>query len=159
MAWILPLLFLAWPVIEIAAVITVAGWLGWPGAIAGIVLSGALGLALLQRQGLATARVAQDQMRQGEMPVGALFDGTCLALAGLLLLLPGFVTDLLALPLLLPPVRRLLGLALASRIRPMSSGPSPTPGRTTVIDGEWVVVDPENPETKDGSPKDPPRLG
>ncbi|HXP96810.1 MAG TPA: FxsA family protein [Telmatospirillum sp.] len=146
MAWVFPLFFLAWPVVEIAVLIKIAGWLGWPGAIIGIVLSGMAGVALLRRQGLTTAQLAQTQLRQGEMPIGPLFDGACLALAGGLLLLPGFVTDLLALPLLFPPFRHLLRRLLAKRFvvqtRSASAGPA-------VIEGEWTVVKEEDPHRPD----------
>lgn len=144
MAWVFPLLFLAWPVVEIAVLIKVANWLGWPGAIVGIILSGLAGLALLRNQGVATARQAQMQMNRGEMPVAALFDTACLAVAGILLMLPGFVTDLLALPLLLPPARHLLQRLLAARLvtRPGRSGAT----MTTVIEGEWTVIDENSPD-------------
>ena len=154
MAWVFPLLFLAWPVVEIAVLFKIANWLGWSGAIGGIIFSGLAGLALLRSQGLATAKRVQGQMSRGEMPIGALFDGACLALAGGLLLIPGFVTDLLALPLLLPAVRHLIRRRLAARLRPMSTGSGAS--STTVIEGEWTVVENEDPPP----PSDlPPRLG
>lgn len=153
MAWVFPLLFLAWPVVEIAVLIKVANWLGWPGAIAGIILSGLAGLALLRNQGLATARRAQKQMSHGEMPMEALFDAACLALAGGLLMLPGFVTDLLALPLLLPSARHFLQRLLAARLG-SRSGRSGTPA-TTVIEGEWKVVEEDKDNKDDDAP--PPK--
>jgi UPF0716 protein FxsA len=144
MAWVIPLFLLAWPVVEIAVLLQIADWLGWFGAIAGIILSGMVGGAMLRRQGLAMAQQAQIQMRQGEMPMGSLFDGACLAFAGLLLLLPGFVTDLLALPLLLPPFRHLAQRILAKRFDVRTNG-SPGSVSNDVIDGEWVVVEDEDP--------------
>ncbi|PKU21762.1 FxsA family protein [Telmatospirillum siberiense] len=155
MAWVFPFLFLAWPVVEIAVLIEVAQWLGWPGAIAGIILSGLAGLAVLRTQSLATARLAQAQMNRGEMPVAALFDGACLAVAGGLLMLPGFVTDLIALPLLLAPVRQLLRRALGSRLG--GSGPAGSGGgTTTVIEGDWTVVE-ENDGARRPVPKKLPK--
>jgi UPF0716 protein FxsA len=131
-------------VVEIAVLVKVAGWITWPGAIAGIIFSGMAGAALLRSQGLAMAQQAQSQMRQGEMPIGPLFDGACLALAGILLLLPGFVTDLLALPLFMPPFRRLLRRILAKQF----GGRTNRPGRSAqsgVIEGEWVVIKDDGP--------------
>ncbi len=138
MAWVITIVLLAWPAVEIAAFIEVARWVGLLGAVAGIVLSGLAGIALLRIQGLATARRVQAQLALGQMPVAALFDGACLAVAGLLLLLPGFVSDLFALAILLPPVRHLLRTALAGRLRPVAGGDAP--GTTRVIEGEWEVV-------------------
>jgi UPF0716 protein FxsA len=156
MAWVFPLLFLAWPVVEIAVLIKIANWLGWPGAIAGIILSGLIGLALLRSQGLATARRVQTQMTSGEMPVAALFDAACLAVAGCLLMLPGFVTDLLALPLLLPPVRHLLRRLLAGRLVPRSDRDGRTSTTATMIEGEWTVVDEAEGESDPDRNNPPP---
>lgn len=186
MAWIFPLLLIGWPVLEIAAVITVAGWIGWAGAIGGILLSAVVGLSLLQREGLAAARDAQERMRRGDMPLDTLFDSTCRSIGALFLLIPGYLTDLVALPLLLPPLRRWLGRGLMVRVmgaathtpfgtrspfgsqEPSGRGPSgrgPSGQGPTVIDGDWQVVeDPDEPGDHDGPgaprrpPQDPPRL-
>jgi UPF0716 protein FxsA len=142
MASSLPFFFLAWPVAEIAAVIIVAGWIGWPAAIAAILLSSMIGMALLRRQGLDLARRAQADMQSGRMPAGALFDAACLTVAGLLLALPGFVSDGLAVLLLIAPIRRLIGRQLQRRFAPAAAASSAAAsGGAPVIDGDWVVVD------------------
>jgi UPF0716 protein FxsA len=142
MASSLPFFFLLWPVAEIAAVVIVAGWIGWPAAIGAIILSSMVGMALLRRQGLGLARRAQADLQSGLMPAESLFDAACLAVAGLLLALPGFVTDLLALLLLIGPIRGLIGRWLQRRFAMASGTPSGTsPGGAPVIDGDWVVVD------------------
>ncbi len=157
MGWLFPLLLLAWPVVEIAVLIQIADWIGWIAAIGVIVLSGMAGGWLLRQQGLATARQMQAEMRHGVMPVGALFDQACLAVAGLLLLLPGFITDLLALALLLPPLRVLLRGALLRRfVAGQTPGGSPA-GPTTVIDADFTIIDDDRPDPTDRD--QPPRLG
>lgn len=118
-------------------------------------------MALLRNQGLATAQRAQKQLNSGQMPVAELFDGACLAVAGILFMLPGFVTDLLGFPLLIPPLRRWLRGLLAARLQAGRGGR----GGPTVIEGEWEVVRREDeggePPPKDGgdgpSPRLPPR--
>jgi UPF0716 protein FxsA len=155
MAWALYLFLLAWPVAEIAAFIQVAHWIGWLGAVAGIILSGMAGMALLRVEGLATATRAQAQLGRGEMPVAELFNGACLAAAGLLLIVPGFLGDLVAIALVSPPVRALLRRWLAGHLtRATMTTPSDHPADSTVIEGEWEVVrrDDEPP------PRDPPLL-
>lgn len=138
MAWAVPVILLAWPVVEITVFVQVAHWLGWLAAIAGIVLSGLLGLALLRDQGLAAATRVQTQLAEGRMPIGALFDAACLGVAGVLLIIPGYVGDALAGLLLLPPVRAGLRAWLASRFAPaMRRAGDGNP----VIDGEWHEVD------------------
>lgn len=155
MAWVLPILLLAWPASEIAAFIGVARWIGFAGALAGIVLSSLAGLMLLRVQGLATAQRAQAQLNRGEMPVGALFDGACLAVAGLLFLLPGFVTDAIGAVLLLPPVRRVIRVVLTRHLQ--GGNRPPGAGGPTVIEGDWQVVD--GGDDRPGDPPDePPRL-
>jgi UPF0716 protein FxsA len=151
MAWVYPFLILSWPVIEIVVFFEVVHWIGLAGALAGIVLSGLVGVGLLRRGGLATARRAQAQVELGEMPVDALFDGACLAVAGLLFLLPGFVTDLVALALLPPPMRCLLRRFLAKRVRVHGIRSDFTASGPPVIDGDWQEV-----QRSDDPPPPPP---
>lgn len=141
MASVFTIVLLAWPVVEIAAFVWVARWLGILGALAAIILSSLVGFALLRRQGLTMAENARRQMAQGEMPVGTLFDGACLAVAALLLILPGFVSDLVAVALLLPPVRAMLRTGLAKRLHPAARPEGPT-----VIEGEYREVHEVAPE-------------
>ena len=145
MGWILIIILLAWPVVEITVFVQVAEWIGWLGAILCVVLSGMAGMALLRREGLATANQAQAMFNRGELPVRALFDAATLTLAGLLLMLPGFVTDLLALPLLLAPFRSLLYGWLAGRFTIVGTGSAPS-GGPTIIEGEWREVPPQDDE-------------
>src|SRR5437660_413271 len=63
------------------------------------------GFWLVKREGLGTWRRAQAQLRAGEVPAGEAVDGALIAGAGLLLIVPGFVTDVVGLLLLLPPLR------------------------------------------------------
>ncbi len=83
-------------------------WLGALPVVALIVLSALLGMALLRRVGWHTLSLTQLRMRQQVSPVPALFEGFMLALAGVLLLLPGLLSDGLALLLLIAPLRRWL---------------------------------------------------
>jgi UPF0716 protein FxsA len=146
MAWIILLVLLAWPAVEIAVFIQVAEQIGWLGAILGVVLSGMLGLTVLRQEGLATANRARDMLNRRELPVRELFDAAGLSLAGILLMLPGYVTDLLALPLLLRPLRHLLYTVLAGRLKVVvTTPPGPAGG---IIDGEWREVPPEEDDPR-----------
>jgi UPF0716 protein FxsA len=82
--------------------------------VIGIVLTVALlvvvplfGIRLIRRQGLTIVRRVQSQVAERRLPGPALLDGVFLAVAGVLLVVPGFITDALGLLLLLPPVRAL----------------------------------------------------
>lgn len=143
MAWIVLLAVIALPVIEIALFIKSAQWMGLLPTIAIAIGAGALGIALVRRQGAGTLLKVRAQMERGEVPVNEAFDGICLALAGGLLLLPGFFSDVLAILLLLPPVRTAIRLWLASHMRHVvvAGGQPPQPtGRPPVIDGDFTVI-------------------
>jgi len=101
----LPLLILAFPIVEIALLIAVGQSIGlWPTIL--IVLStAALGAFVLQRQGINTWRRANAALAAGKPPIGPAIDGMFLLLAGAFLLSPGLVTDTLGLLLLIPAVR------------------------------------------------------
>ncbi len=71
-------------------------------------LSALVGGWLMQEQGLATFKRAQDSFDRGVLPVDELFESLCLFAAGALLILPGFISDLFAFALLVPFIRNLL---------------------------------------------------
>ncbi len=105
---ILLCLFVVIPVIEISLFIEVGNWIGlWP-TIAIIFITAFSGAALVRHQGLATLTSAQAQLKRGEMPAETLGGGLLLAVAGVLLLTPGFLTDAFGLVLLIPPVRQMV---------------------------------------------------
>lgn len=146
------LIFVAVPIIEIAILIKVGGLIGvWP-TLALVIGVAIFGTWLLRQQGLQTFTKAQQAMNRGEMPVGELLDGFFLVLAALLMVTPGLMTDAFGFALLVPIVRKWLGLMLRNWVMakgahvqfyqangaPPSSPPS---GRGPVIDGEASKVD------------------
>lgn len=139
MAWLIMVGIIALPVAEIMVWIKVAESIGALATIGLTVLSVMVGSAILRRQGLAMLLDARARLELGETPLAAAFDGLCLAAAGILLILPGFITDALAGLLLLPPVRALLLRWMASRL--VMSGPGSGPADPTVIEAEYHVVD------------------
>lgn len=151
--------FIAVPVIEIALFIELGGWLGlWP-TLALVVLTAVAGTALIRLQGIAVLERARLSMDRGEPPVGELFHGACLLVAGALLLTPGFLTDTLGLGLLVPPIRGFIGNALWRALAARADGRASPPAGADVIDGEFEDVTPqseaERPDTKrqDREPK------
>lgn len=72
-----------------------------------VIATGAAGASLARWQGLETLREIQRQVSQGQMPAAKLLDGLMILIAGILLLTPGIITDLMGLGLLIPPIRRL----------------------------------------------------
>ena len=105
MGWIFLLILIAWPVAEIAVFLQVGDAIGFLATILLFLAAGALGLILLRAEGLSLLIRAQQQIDRGVVPVREGFDALCLVIGGVLLVIPGFVTDILALLLILPPVR------------------------------------------------------
>jgi UPF0716 protein FxsA len=121
------LTFVVWPCVEIAVAIALAQSYGWGPVIAAQVLLSVLGLLVLRAAGQHSARALSRLSGGGGLPTaGETADTGLRFLAGLLLLVPGFVSDAVGLLLTIPPVRPLtLGLvggAVARRA------------------GRWVVI-------------------
>ena len=95
----------ALPLLEIAVMIKVGQAIGFWATVLALMLSAFVGLAIVNRQGLRTVAATMEQLAKGKPPVGAMADGMMLMIAGALLMAPGFVTDLVAFALLVPPVR------------------------------------------------------
>ena len=91
--------------LEIFVFVQVGQWIGFGAAILAMIGIAFLGAWLVKREGLGTWRRAQAQLRAGEIPAAEAVDGALIAGAGLLLVVPGFVTDVIGLALLLPPLR------------------------------------------------------
>lgn len=120
MAAVLALLFLVVPIAELAVIIQVGQWLGVLDTILLLVLVSVVGAWLAKREGLGVLRRMKAQLDMRRMPGTELVDGFLILFAAALLLTPGFLTDCLALGLLLPPVRavvrRVVRRYLAARI-------------------------------------------
>ncbi|HGF7200693.1 TPA: FxsA family protein [Vibrio cholerae] len=113
---ILLFLFIAVPVIEIALFIQVGGVLGVWLTIALVLLTAIVGASLVRSQGLQTLLTVQQRLAQGQLPAQQILEGVMLAVAGVLLLTPGFFTDILGMLVLLPAPRAYLAKQLMSRV-------------------------------------------
>jgi UPF0716 protein FxsA len=104
-------------VLELAVAIEVGRSAGVLPTLAALVLIAVLGALLVRRKGSAAWRSLNTSLRAGEPPSRELADATVLVAAGVLLIVPGFVTDVVALLLLLPPTRPLLRRPLERSFR------------------------------------------
>ena len=107
---------LALPIIEIAIFIKVGQTIGLLPTLALVIAAALLGGMLLRQQGLSVLGQMRDNVNAGRMPGRTIADTMMIGLAALLLMLPGFLSDVVALALLLPPVRNWLYAALARRV-------------------------------------------
>ena len=152
--------FVAVPLIEIALFIQVGGWLGlWP-TLAIVVLTAAIGTALVRRQGLeqiARVRASIDRLSD---PTRPLAHGAMILAAGLLLLTPGFFTDAVGFALLVPALREAAIARVGARLkggftvggRPMGETPGAAP--EDVLEGDYTVRADTPPRPRD--PSTPP---
>lgn len=107
--------FVLLPLLELFILIQVGDEIGAVLTIGLVLLTAAIGLALLRQQGYSTLMRAREKAAQGQVPAEEMLGGVFVALGGLLLLLPGFITDVIGLCCLLPPLRRLFLKGLLSR--------------------------------------------
>ena len=108
MLLLLALAFLAVPIAELAVIIAVGRTIGIPETFALLVVMSLLGAWLARREGVAAWRRFQQALAAGRVPAAEVADGFMVLLAGALMLAPGFLTDVVAILLLLPPVRAVL---------------------------------------------------
>jgi UPF0716 protein FxsA len=122
------LLLLVMAVAEIAVFIQVGAHLGVGLTLLLVFASAVFGIWLVRTQGFAAATRVQAMIAQGESPALGMLEGLALLAAGVLLLIPGFVTDLAAFALLIPPLRRGIIRLYLRRVRPEGSVTQHYPG-------------------------------
>lgn len=121
MGRILFAVFLIVPLIEIAFFVVIGNTIGlWP-TLAGVLLTAVAGSLILRWQGLQLFNEIRSSMGAGRLPARALADAMMVAVAGVLLLTPGYFSDLLGILLLIPPVRTLIYRYLAGRVQVVST--------------------------------------
>jgi UPF0716 protein FxsA len=114
MLWLF-LLFVVAPVAELYVIVQVSGSIGFLETLVLLVVVGAVGAFLIKREGLRVWRRFNEQMAAGKVPEKELADGVLLLIAGALMLAPGFVSDIVALLLVLPPTRAVARTLLLRR--------------------------------------------
>lgn len=114
---VLLFLFIVVPIVEIALFVQVGGFFGlWP-TLALVLVTAIVGASLVRSQGIATLMSVQSRLQKGELPAQQIVEGVMLAVSGVLLLTPGFMTDALGMLVLLPAPRAMLAKQLMSRVK------------------------------------------
>ncbi|MCC6302506.1 MAG: FxsA family protein [Gammaproteobacteria bacterium] len=132
---ILPLI-IAFPLLELYVLIKAGGVLGAIPTIALVVFSAVLGTLLLRWQGWIALQRVRAALARGELPARELLDGLMVLVGGVLLLIPGFISDLLAFLCLIPAVRRLV-IRVFVPARPPSPPPAGPDRRPRILEGEY----------------------
>ncbi len=160
MPFVILAFFIGIPIAEITVFIDIGGRIGLAATLGLVVVTAIVGTVLLRNQGLATLEKARRSLENHRFPVDEVFDGLCLLVAGALLLTPGFVTDGFGLLLFLPPLRALLRkwtwnrMVAGGRVSVGTGGQGPVPPEgSTVIDGDFEVVETSEEPRHDGTGK------
>ncbi|MFD1957610.1 FxsA family protein [Paenibacillus thailandensis] len=96
---------IAFTVVEVAGIVLVTRWIGGMGTWLAILLTAVLGAYLAQAEGRKVLAEARRQMQAGQIPGRMMLDGLCVFAGGIMLAMPGFISDIAGLTLLLPPTR------------------------------------------------------
>lgn len=154
-------MIIALPIADVISLAAVGRRIGvWP-VVALVLASGLCGAILVRLQGVVLVAQTRAAFREGRAPAREVFDGACILLGGALLIIPGFVSDVLGLALLTPPVRSLLRAWLGRSIVRADGGgwtdrdaePAGSrnrPGSGPVIEGEFETVPTGGSETRYG---------
>lgn len=129
------IIFLLIPLIEVGLFIVVGQHIGVLDTLLLCVLSAVVGSFLLRQQGMQTLLSVTKSLDRGQLPMNELFDGVCLAVAGALMITPGFFTDAIGFALLIPPVRHALRKFL---VRRYGFADMPPPD---VVEAEFVRIE------------------
>ena len=102
------LLLISIPLIEIYLFIKIGSYIGAFNTVSLILITAIVGIIYARYEGFNTLRSGISQLIKNEIPVYEIISGAALAFAALLLILPGFATDLMGLILIFPPTRKLI---------------------------------------------------
>ncbi|MEX2099998.1 MAG: FxsA family protein [Acidimicrobiia bacterium] len=105
MVLFLVLLFVVVPLAELYVIVQVADWIGILETLVLLFAVSVAGAYLAKREGIAVWRRIVRERQEGKVPAAPLIDGVLILVGGVLLLAPGFVTDVAGILLLLPPTR------------------------------------------------------
>ena len=118
------LLFALVPVAEIYVLVTVGGMIGVLPTIALVILTALAGAHLARMQGLSVMLRIRENLDQGFMPAEELLDGLLIFLAGMVLLTPGFLTDIAGLLILFPATRNMFKMWLRKKFDQWRQNPN-----------------------------------
>lgn len=102
------LLFTIVPFVELIVLIEVGKRIGTLATIAIIILTGILGASLARMQGFLILNRIREELNMGKMPTDSLIDGLLILIGAIVLLTPGFITDIIGFSLLIPFTREAL---------------------------------------------------
>ena len=132
------LLIILIPIVEIYLFIKIGTQIGAFTTISLILLTAIIGVYYARYEGLNTLKSGVTQLYKNQMPFFELMSGAALALAALLLILPGFATDTLGFLIIFPPTRKLILKKISTKFKKKERE------KNHFIDGEFEDIEDDN---------------
>jgi len=125
------------PIIEVYLFIKVGSQIGAFNTISLIFITAFLGIVYAKYEGFNTLKSGMSQIVKNELPFYEIISGAAIAFAALLLIFPGFATDLLGLLIIFPPIRKLI-------LKKIPNKQNQSNNKQDYINGEYEDIDDEN---------------
>ena len=127
------IIFIGIPTLELFLLIKIGGQIGALNTVSLILLTAIIGIYFAKHQGIQTFKSGMMNLYQNKMPIYEIMSGASIAIAALLLIIPGFFTDFIGFLLLVPFTRKIL---FALTVKKRSSSKKESANKT--IDGEII---------------------
>ena len=128
---------IVFPIIEIYLFIKVGSEIGAFNTILLIFITAFLGIIYARYEGFNTLKSGMSQIVKNQVPAYEIISGAALAFAAILLILPGFATDLVGLLIIFPPTRKLI-------FKRVTSQQEQNKNKQDIINGEYEDIDDDN---------------
>ena len=125
------ILIIGIPLLEIFLFIKVGSYIGAFNTISLIIITAFVGIFYARYEGFNTMKSGISQLMRNEIPIYEMISGAALAFAAILLILPGFATDLLGFLLIFPPTRKILVKKFSKNVKSKNNP------NNNVIEGEF----------------------
>ena len=132
------ILILGIPLIEIYLFIKVGSQIGALNTILLILTTAVVGIWYARYEGFNTLRSGMSQLVKNEVPLYEIVSGAAIAFAALLLILPGFATDIIGFLIILPVTRKLILQKISTKIKKKQAD------KNNFIDGEFEDIEDDN---------------
>ena len=127
------IIFIGLPALEVFLLIKIGGQIGALNTVALIFLTAIIGIYFAKQQGIQTLKSGMLNLYQNKIPIYEIMSGASIAIAALLLIIPGFFTDFIGFFLLVPFTRKILfNLTLKNRPKPQNKD------QKKIIEGEII---------------------
>jgi len=133
-------LIISIPIIEIYLFIKIGSHIGAFNTISLILITAIIGIIYARYEGFNTLKSGMSQIIKNQLPIYEIISGAALAFAALLLILPGFATDIIGFLIIFPPTRKLLFKKVTNKYSNQNNK------KQDFINGEFEDID----EDKDG---------